>query len=142
MNKLALGLVVAVGLLLYLRSPIDLIPDRIGAAGFLDDLIALAVGIWWYWKRLPMLRAAGGAGGGASSAQSEAGTWSSTGRFDPYEVLGVSRGASQKEIREAYHDCLRQYHPDRVDDLGEDLRKLAHEKTLDIRKAYDELKRG
>lgn len=145
MNRLALGLAVAVGLFLYVRSPIDLIPDRVGVAGILDDLLALGIGAWWYWKRMPMLRAtAGGSAGGASSgasSRSRSGT-APSGHFDPYQVLGVGRSASQDEIRQAYHDQLRQYHPDRVDDLGEELQKVAHERTLDIRRAYDELKRG
>lgn len=140
MNKLALGVVVAVGLFLYVRSPIDFIPDRVGVAGILDDLLALGIGVWWYWKRLPTLGRAAGASS-ASSSRSEGGTRAG-GRFDAHEVLGLAHGATQDEIQRAYRDQLRQYHPDRVDDLGEDLQKLAHERTLDIRRAYDELKRS
>lgn len=138
MNKLVLGVLVALGLLLYVRSPIDLLPDRMGAAGFVDDLIALVVGAYWLWKRLPKLPP-GGASGGASS-RSVGGDEARAGQFDPYEVLGIARGASQKDIRRAYHEQLRRYHPDRVDDLGDELQKVAHQRTLDIRRAWDELK--
>ena len=145
MNRLALGFLVGLGLVLYLRSPIDLIPDRAGAVGLLDDLVALLLGGGWMWKRLPRPQGqrAGASGAGAGASQSRGGdaTEERTGRFDPYEVLGIERGASQDDIRRAYHEQLRRYHPDRVDGLGDELQRVAHARTLDIRRAYDALKR-
>ncbi len=143
MNRLALGFLVGLGLVLYLRSPIDLIPDRAGAVGLLDDLLALLLGVWWMWKRLPRLQGqhAGASGAGASASRGGDASEDRSGRFDPYEVLGVERGASQEDIKRAYHEQLRRYHPDRVDGLGDELQRLAHARTLDIRRAYDALKR-
>lgn len=59
--------------------------------------------------------------------------------WDPYRVLGVSPGASKDEIKKAYHQALIQYHPDKVEHLGVELKRLAAEKTHSINKAYREL---
>ncbi|MCB1434826.1 MAG: DnaJ domain-containing protein, partial [Alphaproteobacteria bacterium] len=42
-------------------------------------------------------------------------------RFNPYEVLGVDRGADAEQIRQAYHAMIKSYHPDRY--TGIDLPK-------------------
>jgi len=61
---------------------------------------------------------------------------------DPWGVLGVARGASRDEITRAYRARMKEYHPDRVAELGTELRELAHQKTLEIRAAYETLTRG
>ncbi|MEZ4270018.1 MAG: J domain-containing protein [Myxococcota bacterium] len=57
-----------------------------------------------------------------------------------WEVLGVAPGSSSEEIRRAYQDKIRQYHPDRVNDPGEELQALADSKTKAINAAYETLK--
>jgi DnaJ-domain-containing protein 1 len=59
-----------------------------------------------------------------------------------HEVLGVAASASQDEIRKAYIQLLKQYHPDKVFDLGEDLKNLATKKTAEINQAYAEATAG
>lgn len=54
--------------------------------------------------------------------------------MDYYEVLGVSRSASEDEIRKAYRKLAREYHPDRRPDD-----KAAAEKFQQIQQAYDVL---
>ncbi len=54
---------------------------------------------------------------------------------DPYRVLGVSPGASDDEIKKAYRDLARKYHPDNYHDNP--LADLAQEKMKEINEAYD-----
>jgi DnaJ like chaperone protein len=127
------ALAVVLALLLYLRSPIDLLPDRLGVIGLLDDLLVVLAAIWWLRRRTAQARAARATSPTGAADAGGASEW------DPYAVLGVGRGASQEEIAAAYREQMRRYHPDRVAHLGEELRVLAHRKTLDIQRAYAEL---
>ena len=60
-------------------------------------------------------------------------------RWDPYAVLGIARGASHDQIVRAYRERLKLYHPDRVADLGPELQQVAHQKTVELQRAYAEL---
>jgi len=59
---------------------------------------------------------------------------------DPYELLGITYGATADEITRAYRAQLMRYHPDRVAGLGEELQRLAHERTIAIQRAYAALR--
>ncbi|XP_043917705.1 dnaJ homolog subfamily C member 16 [Protopterus annectens] len=52
-------------------------------------------------------------------------------QFDPYHVLGVSRTASQSEIKRAYKQLAREWHPDKNKD------PRAEDKFIQISKAYE-----
>lgn len=131
--------------LLYLLIPYDLVPDFFGLPGRIDDLLVMAGLAWLYRSHLQQYLARGSdREAGTRSAGTDSGQGSSTGAnhsaaFDPYEVLGVSHSASQKEIQAAYRSRMQQYHPDKVAHLGEALQKLAHEKSAEIQRAYRQL---
>jgi hypothetical protein len=127
----AIGLALLV--VLYLRSPVDLLPDRLGGVGLLDDLLVLGLGVWWVRKRLRSGRPAPRAAG--NSARAARDPW------DPWAVLGVAPGASGEEIRRAYREQMKRYHPDRVADLGREVQEVAHRRALDIQRAYEEIGR-
>lgn len=54
---------------------------------------------------------------------------------DPYSVLGVSQSASDDEVKKAYRDLARKYHPDNYQ--NNPLADLAEEKMKEINEAYD-----
>ncbi len=56
---------------------------------------------------------------------------------DPYEVLGVSRDASQEEVTAAYRKLAKKFHPDL--NPGD---KNAQKKMSEINVAYEEIKSG
>lgn len=58
---------------------------------------------------------------------------------NPYDVLGVSPSASDDEIKKAYRDLTRKYHPDA--NVDNPLADLAEEKFKEVQEAYDTIMR-
>ncbi|MEE9278853.1 MAG: DnaJ domain-containing protein [Myxococcota bacterium] len=130
---------------LYLVFPRDLIPDFLPSGlGLIDDLSLIALLTYFYRSRLRKYaaRVTQESGGQdqrerSSRAQAEA----SEGSFDPLEILGIDSSASGEEIKAAYKARMHEYHPDKVAHLGEELQKVAHRKAVEIRQAYEQLRK-
>lgn len=139
----------------YLILPYDLVPDFFGLPGRIDDLLMMA---WLAW--LYKTRGAEWLGRGASTQESgSTGSASQEGKSssrqggqgggsratsgkplaDPRAVLGVKAGASADDIRKAYRERMKEYHPDKVAHLGQELQDLALEKSQQIQRAYKQL---
>lgn len=58
---------------------------------------------------------------------------------DPYTVLGVSSNASDQEIKKAYRELARKYHPDNY--VDNPLADLAEEKMKEINEAYEAIQK-
>ena len=132
----------------YLLLPFDVIPDLLGIAGRIDDLAAIMLAAWFYRKHVKQYVAAGSrhekagrsAGAGAGSRQGSHAQPKQAKPFDAYEVLGITRSASSEAIHAAYRARMKEYHPDKVAHLGEELQALAHEKSQEIQRAHRQLR--
>jgi DnaJ like chaperone protein len=130
----------------YVVSMIDLIPG-LSPISFLDDIIVIIAMVWFfttwlpknkhriYWFR-PKAQAGASHQAGGTNGQATGGKGA---EFDPFEVLKVRRGASPEEVKAAYREIISKYHPDKVAHLGEEYQQMAHEKVIDIQKAYEAL---
>lgn len=57
--------------------------------------------------------------------------------IDPYQVLGVTRSASDEEIKKAYRSLSRKYHPDA--NVNNPNKAQAEEKFKQVQQAYDQI---
>ena len=58
---------------------------------------------------------------------------------DPYKTLNISPSASDDEVKKAYRELARKYHPDNYHDNP--LADLAQEKMKEINEAYDQIQK-
>ena len=142
--------------ILYIICPYDLLPDFIVGWGWIDDLIVF----WLMWRNYYSSKNKNNSSkfgySDQQNRQSYNQTYSqtsnqsynkeqktssaTTGQKDPYNVLNVTKNASQEEIKKAYRKLANQYHPDKVAHLGKEFQNLAEERFKEIQEAYQILK--
>jgi len=59
---------------------------------------------------------------------------------DPYAVLGLQRDADERAIKRAYRKLISQYHPDKLGDVPDELKRRAEERAREINTAYEHLR--
>jgi DnaJ like chaperone protein len=58
---------------------------------------------------------------------------------DPYTVLGVPRDADERTIKRAYRKLISEFHPDRLGNMPEDLRRRAEARASEINAAWERI---
>jgi len=58
-----------------------------------------------------------------------------------YKILEIEPTATDEDVKKAYRRMAMKYHPDKVSHLGEDFKKVAHEKFRKVKEAYDQIKK-
>jgi len=58
-----------------------------------------------------------------------------------YKILEIEPTSSDEDVKKAYRRMAMKYHPDKVSHLGEDFKKVAHEKFRKVQAAYDQIKK-
>lgn len=82
-------------------------------------------------------RSAPGAGPQPGSGR---GTRPQPDRPDPYAILGLQRGASDRDIKTAWRRLMSQHHPDKLGDVPDELKRRAEHRAREINAAYEQIK--
>ena len=75
--------------------------------------------------------------GYSGSSRSSSNTYS---RRNPYKVLGLEASATDEEVKKAYRRLAMKYHPDKVEGMGEEVKKNAEAQFREINEAYEQIK--
>ncbi len=123
----------------YVLSPYDLIPDFLVGLGWLDDVVVLGL-LWKFLYQKQFFQGNARKRFSGNTAHGFGARPVNNGKTkDPWAQLGIERGSSAEEIKQAYRRLAFKYHPDRVFHLGEEFKVLAENRFKDIQEAYRDL---
>lgn len=80
----------------------------------------------------------GGSGGYSSSSSNYRPTYNIE---NDYKVLEIEPTATDDEVKKAYRKQAMKHHPDKVNHLGDDIRKAAEERFAKLNEAYERIKK-
>ena len=83
--------------------------------------------------------------GNSSGGYRQGGSYQRTGTYTSnrsryYRILGLKDGASQEEIKKAYHQLAKEHHPDKFVNASDSDKKYHENKMKEINEAYENLK--
>ena len=58
-----------------------------------------------------------------------------------YDVLGLSKDASDDEVKKSYRRVIKKYHPDKLKDVSQEVVEMAKEKFQSVKNAYDRIRK-
>jgi DnaJ like chaperone protein len=56
-----------------------------------------------------------------------------------YTILGITKDATDTEVKRAYRKMAVKYHPDKLIGVSDDIKKLAEEKFLVVKESYEQI---
>jgi DnaJ like chaperone protein len=83
----------------------------------------------------------GNVGGGSYSSSSTGYRSTYNNIENDYKILEINANASDEEVKKAYRKEAMKHHPDKVNHLGDDIRKAAEERFAKLNESYERIKK-